>query len=285
MRAAMVGIVASLALLAPEAAPAAAPGEADVAALQVGLRVLGLYQGDVDGLAGDQTAAGLRELPGATTPLSAATKTALGDFGSHPLGSRELSAGTVGWDVAALQFLLAWHGFPCGALDGSFGRRTTAALVGFQQWAGVPPIGVAGPLTLAALRAEPPTSPLRLAWPLSGTIADGFGPRGVRFHAGIDIPAPSGTPVVAAGDGVVVSAGWRDGGFGKTVEIEHEQGVTTLYVHLSTAHVKPKQRVARGAMVGLVGSTGNATGPHLHFEVHVRGAAVDPLSALDSNGA
>jgi murein DD-endopeptidase MepM/ murein hydrolase activator NlpD len=61
--------------------------------------------------------------------------------------------------------------------------------------------------------------------------------------------------------------------------------VTTLYVHLSTALVKPKQRVARGAMVGLVGSTGNATGPHLHFEVHVRGAAVDPLSALDSNGA
>jgi murein DD-endopeptidase MepM/ murein hydrolase activator NlpD len=280
MRAGLVGFLAALALLFPVSAPGATPGDADAAALQVGLRALGLYQGDVDGLVGDQTLAALRKLPGATTPLSPATRAALGDFGAHPLGSRPLVAGCSGWDAAALQFLLAWHGFPSGPMDGAFGPRTEAALVRFQQWAGIPPIGVAGPLTLAALRSPPPVSPIPLAVPLAGAAGDGFGPRGVRFHAGIDIPAASGTSVAAAGDGIVVAAGWRDGGFGRTVQIEHDQGVTTLYAHLSELLAKPGQRISRGTTLGLVGATGDATGPHLHFEVRVRGAAVDPMTAL-----
>ena len=282
MRAALVGLVAAAAFLVPLPAQASTRGDADVAALQVGLRALGLYRGDVDGLAGPETLAGLRRLPGATTPLSAATRAALGDFGAHPLGSRPLVAGTVGWDVAALQFLLAWHGFPSGPMDGAFGPRTEAALVRFQQWAGVPPIAVAGPLTLSALRVRPPVSPIQLAAPLTGPVSDGFGPRGARFHAGIDFPAAAGTPVAAAGEGIVVQAGRRAGGFGRTVEIEHDQGVTTLYAHLSKVLAKVGQRVSRGTTIGLVGATGDADGPHLHFEVRVRGASVDPATALDN---
>jgi Peptidase family M23/Putative peptidoglycan binding domain len=281
MRTAFLGLALAASLLVPLSAPAATLGTAAVAALQVGLHDRGLYEGNVDGLVGHRTLAGLRRLRGATTPLSPATRVALGRFGAHTLGSRPLVPGVAGWDVAALQFLLAWHGFPAGALDGTFGPRTEAALVDFQRWAGVPAIGVAGPLTLAALRTPLPRSPFRLAWPVSGPLGDGFGPRGDRFHAGLDVIAPAGTPVAAAGDGVVVAAG-RDAGWGRLVEIRHRQGVTTLYAHLSAVLVRVGRHVTRGTTIGLVGSTGNATGPHLHFEVRVRGACVDPLTALDS---
>jgi murein DD-endopeptidase MepM/ murein hydrolase activator NlpD len=119
-----------------------------------------------------------------------------------------------------------------------------------------------------------------MSMPIEAVGTDGFGPRGMRFHTGIDYPAPFGTPVVAARDGFVLAVGVLSG-YGTVVEVQHEQGVTTLYAHLSRSLVKPGRRVARGAVVGLVGMTGDATGPHLHFEVRVRGAAIDPASALD----
>ncbi len=266
-----------LALAAPAVARAA--GDADLAALQVGLTAHNLYGGDVDGYAGPQTLAGLSRLPGATTPLSSATRAALGDFGSHPLGSRPLVAGASGWDVAALQFLLAWHGFPSGTMDGSFGARTKAALLAFQQWAGIDPIAVAGPQTLAALRQPPSASPIKVWMPIDSTGTDGFGPRGARFHTGIDYPAQLGAPVVAARDGIVVTAGVLPG-YGNMIEVQHEQGVSTLYAHLSRILVDPGKRVTRGTTIGLVGATGDATGPHLHFEVHLRGAPIDPATAL-----
>jgi murein DD-endopeptidase MepM/ murein hydrolase activator NlpD len=272
------GVALALALAAPAAARAA--GDADIAALQVGLAAQALYAGDVDGFAGPRTLAGVGRLPGATTPLSPATRAALGDFGAHALGGRPLVKGTAGWDVAALQFLLAWHGFPSGILDGHFGSHTKAALLAFQRWAGIDPIGVAGPQTLAALRQPPPVSPLRMSLPIDAAGTDGFGPRGMRFHTGIDYAAPFGTPVLAARDGVVAAVSVLPG-YGTVVEVQHEQGVTTLYAHLSRSLVKPGRRVAGGAVVGLVGMTGDATGPHLHFEVRVRGAAIDPASALD----
>jgi murein DD-endopeptidase MepM/ murein hydrolase activator NlpD len=272
-------VTAVLALALPAPAAVVSPGSADVAALQTGLSALGLYSDNVDGFAGPLTLAALRKLPGASSALAAGTRTALGDFGSHPLGSRPIVAGCSGWDVAALQFLLAWHGFPPGTLDGTFGDRTTAALLRFQRWAGIDPIGIAGPQTLAALRQPPPVSPIRLALPMGTPPADPFGPRGNRFHTGIDYPAPMGTPVAAAGDGTVVSAG-AVAGYGKLVVLAHGSGVTSWYGHLSRILVSPGQRVARGATVGLVGATGDATGPHLHFEVRVRDAAVDPESAL-----
>ena len=272
-------LLAGLALALPAPAEAASPGNPDVAALQAGLSALGLYNDDVDGFAGPLTLAALRKLPGASTPLAADTRAALGNFGSHPLGSRPILAGCSGWDVAALQFLLAWHGFPSGTMDGMFGDRTTAALVRFQRWAGIDPIGIAGPQTLAALREPVPTSPIRLARPVFPRSTDGFGPRGTRFHTGIDYPAVTGVPVLAAGDAAVVTAG-AIAGYGNLVVLAHGSGVTSWYGHLSRILVSPGQRVARGTTVGLVGATGEATGPHLHFEVRVRDAAVDPELAF-----
>ena len=280
MRASLpIALVAGLALALPAAAAAGALGNADVAALQVGLVDRGLYDDDVDGFAGPRTLAGLRRLPGATAPLALETRTALGPFGAPELGSRPLLTGCTGWDVAALQFLLAWHGFPSGRFDGVLGERTSAALLRFQRWAGIDPIGVAGPQTLAALRQPPPVSPIRLARPIDARPTDGFGPRGDRFHTGVDYPAPTGTAVVAAGDGTVIAAG-SAAGYGRLVVVQHSAGVTTFYAHLSKILVKPGRPIAGGTILGLVGQTGDATGPHLHFEVRVRDAAVDPATAI-----
>src|SRR5919205_102400 len=107
--------------------------------------------------------------------------------------SRPLTRGATGWDVAALQFLLAWHGFPSATFDGGLGSHTAQALRRFQRWAGLPADGVAaGATTIAALRRPPATCPIPLAWPLQAPLGDAFGPRGNRFHAGIDLIAPRG---------------------------------------------------------------------------------------------
>ena len=266
-----------LALALPAPAFALTAGKPDVAALQVGLRSKHLYGGTIDGLPGPGTLAAVRALRHRSGGLE--VRAALGAWGEPSLGSRTLAQGMTGWDVAELQYLLAWHGFPSGQFDGAFGPELEGALLRFQAWAGLPPAGVAGPLTRAALRSPPPRSPIRLDWPLRGSLGDLFGPRGDRFHAGIDIAAPLGVPVWAARTGRVVFAGSR-AGWGNEVTIAVGHGVRTLYAHLSQIDVHVGQRVATGAEIGLVGATGDATGPHLHFEVRVRGAAVDPLSAL-----
>jgi peptidoglycan hydrolase-like protein with peptidoglycan-binding domain len=266
------------------AGSAAAAGTADVAALQVALHVKGLYGGTIDGEVGPATTKAViafqkrRKLvpDGIVGP---ATRKALGKRWRLDLGSRPLSFGAVGWDVAALQFVLAWHGFPSGAFDGVFGFHVQAAVLRFQRYAGLPVVGVVGPLTVAALRAPLPHSPLRLAWPLRAPVGSPFGPRGAGFHPGIDLTAPLGLPVGAARSGNVVYAAPADG-YGNLVILAHGSGVRTFYAHLSSITVRLGQRVAAGAQIGLVGATGEATGPHLHFEVRVRGAAVDPLPAL-----
>jgi murein DD-endopeptidase MepM/ murein hydrolase activator NlpD len=124
--------------------------------------------------------------------------------------------------------------------------------------------------------------PGRLSWPTDGRATSGFGSRlhpifqEVRQHNGIDIPAPTGQPVVAAADGVVRTAGSR-GGYGLTVVIDHGSGLSTLYGHLSRIDVRVGQRVGEAQRIGAIGSTGQSTGPHLHYEVHVRGRPTDPL--------
>jgi murein DD-endopeptidase MepM/ murein hydrolase activator NlpD len=140
--------------------------------------------------------------------------------------------------------------------------------------------GVAGPSVLRTLSGPIPRSPIFLVLPVNARIGDRFGPRGNRFHTGIDYPASSGTPVGAAGRGVVVSAGWDPSGYGNLVVIEHPAGVRSMYAHLSSIAVDRGQSVVAGTRIGRVGSTGISTGPHLHFEVRLRGAAVDPLTAL-----
>lgn len=267
------------------AGPASAAGDADVAALQVGLRAKGVYAGTIDGVHGPETTEAVRKLQrraGLTVDgvPGANTRAALGRFGRPALGARALAGRAVGWDVAQLQFLLAWQGFPSGPLDGHFGPRTASAVRRFQAWAGLVPDGVAGASTLVALRAAPPSSPLALAWPLTLPVSDTFGPRGNRFHTGIDFPAPTGMSVLAAGAGRVAYAGPLKGGWGLLVTIAHSSGVRTMSAHLSRIDVKLGERVAAGTPIGLVGATGRATGPHLHFEVRLRGAAIDPLAAL-----
>jgi murein DD-endopeptidase MepM/ murein hydrolase activator NlpD len=261
-------------------------GSPDVAALQVGLKSRGFYGGTVDGVLGAGTEQSLRRFQqrkglvadGVPGPQ---TRRALGRYGRRaPLGRRPLAFGRRGWDVAALQFSLAWHGFPSGAMDGSFGSHTDVALRGFQRWAGIVPDGVAGPGTVRALRGPLPRSPLPMSRPLIGPVGDIFGPRGNRFHEGIDFPAPAGTPVGAARAGHVVFAGPSGSGWGTLVVIGHGNGVRTRYAHLSKVLVEVGESVSVGAVVGRVGSTGESTGPHLHFEVVVRGANVDPLSTF-----
>jgi len=271
-------VAVGLALLWP--VPVLAAVSANTAALQVALRAKGLYDGTVDGIEGPATRAAVRALQarrglavdGIAGPR---TRRALGRRGRPRLGSRSLRAPARGWDVAALQFLLARHGFPSGPVDGGLGPRTDAALRRFQAWAGLGADGIAGPATLAALGRPPPRSVLRFLPPRGLAPTDRFGPRGTMFHTGQDYPARSGTPVAAAGRGCVESVG-RDDGYGKLVVIRHRLGMTSWYAHLSRIDVPRGRCVVAGDRIGAVGTTGRSTGPHLHFELRLRGAAVDP---------
>jgi peptidoglycan hydrolase-like protein with peptidoglycan-binding domain len=287
MRCGMRRSLLILAVYLCAAAPsgAATMGNPSVAALQVALIQQGLYEGPVDGANGPATTAAVRgfQKRARLVPDGVAgqqTRAALGLRGGPTLGSRPMGFGMTGWDVAGLQFLLAWHGFPSGDFDGIFGYRTEAALLRFQRWAGLPPVGRAGSQTVAALREPLPASPLQLGWPLAAPVSDPFGPRGRRFHSGIDLPEATGAVVTAARAGRVTYADWLDGGWGIEVTIAHGSGVRTIYAHLSRALVAVGQHVEAGQSIGRVGATGHASGPHLHFEVRLRGAAVDPLPAL-----
>jgi len=120
-----------------------------------------------------------------------------------------------------------------------------------------------------------------LIWPAKGVLTSGYGWRWGRMHKGIDIAAAVGTPIVAAAPGVVVSAGWNSGGYGNLVEVQHADGSLTLYAHNNRILVRRGQEVAQGQQISEMGSTGQSTGPHLHFEVHPKGrGAVNPIAYL-----
>lgn len=123
------------------------------------------------------------------------------------------------------------------------------------------------------------------SWPVTGTITSPFGWRtnpfggGPEFHQGLDIAAPMGTTVTAAASGTVIMAQWY-GGYGNYILIDHGGGYSTGYGHLSAIYVSNGQSVQRGQAIGAVGSTGQSTGPHLHFEVRIAGKPVDPAPRL-----
>jgi len=96
-----------------------------------------------------------------------------------------------------------------------------------------------------------------------------------RFHAGMDFTAPIGTDIYATANGTVQSAGWQQG-YGNCVQINHGYGYLTLYGHMSAIKVRPGQKIKRGDVIGLVGSTGKSTGPHVHYEVHYKGTVMNP---------
>src|SRR5512146_2941244 len=225
-------IVVLLVLAAPVLlpSPAAASRDAGLAALQVALHARGLYGGSIDGLEGPLTTAAVKRFQrraglAADGVAGPRTRKALGRYGRHVLGSRSLARGARGWDVAALQFLLAWHGFPSAAIDGILGLHTDRALRRFQRWAGLRPDGVAGPATFAALRRAPAACPIALSWPVEAPLGTPFGPRGSRFHAGIDLLARAGTAVRAAAPGQVAYAGRIAGGRGTLVVVAHARRV------------------------------------------------------------
>lgn len=136
-------------------------------------------------------------------------------------------------------------------------------------------------------KATPPARPVAAAgWvlPTRGySVTSGFGQRWGTLHAGVDLAAPSGTPIFAARTGTVELARWY-GGYGYAVIIDHGNGVSTLYGHNSRLLVSAGQRVTAGQRITLMGSTGDSTGPHLHFEVHLGGNPVDPVPYLRQRG-
>ena len=129
-----------------------------------------------------------------------------------------------------------------------------------------------------------PAGPIRvgssgLIWPINGTITSPFGPRWGSFHPGLDIAAPTGTPIRAAAAGRVVMAA-PDGGYGNYTCIAHSSSLSTCYAHQSSFATSSGASVSQGQVIGYVGSTGFSTGPHLHFEVRVNGVPQDPLNYL-----
>jgi hypothetical protein len=138
--------------------------------------------------------------------------------------------------------------------------------------------GVGGPVSTEAVSVPPdwPYGSGQFAWPVYGWLTQDYH----LGHRAIDVAAPLGTPVTAADRGVVVRAGWSDIGYGLFVVIDHNIDYLTLYAHLSEIDVIEGQIVAQGQQIGKVGSTGNSTGPHLHFEIRDFGRLTDPLHLL-----
>jgi peptidoglycan hydrolase-like protein with peptidoglycan-binding domain len=292
----VAGVLAVLCVLGVVSVPTAGARStnANTAALQVALKALHHYSGGIDGIAGQRTKRAVRRFQrsrrmpadGVAGPR---TRRALGRRGRPLLGSRILEPGDVGWDVAALQFMLRRRGFSPGSVDGGFGAGTESAVKRVQSARGLPVDGRVGRQTLHALRrsrarrstttpvtSTTPAGDVRFLRPLNAPMGDGFGWVSGRNHTGIDFPAPSGAPVGAAGVGTVSFAGWNSGGYGNLLIVRHRLGYETWYAHLSGFAVGVGASVAGGTVIGYVGSTGRSTGPHLHWEVRKDGVPVDP---------
>jgi murein DD-endopeptidase MepM/ murein hydrolase activator NlpD len=122
---------------------------------------------------------------------------------------------------------------------------------------------------------------LKYIWPARGVFTSGYGWRWGRMHKGIDISAPVGTPVISSASGVVVTAGWNDGGYGNLVEVRHSDGSLTIYAHNNRIVTRVGAVVNQGELIAEMGSTGRSTGPHTHFEIRPRGTgAVNPMFFL-----
>ncbi len=230
--------------------------------------------------------------PGAATPPTAPARGA----------AQELRMGARGASVTGLQRALRKRGIRV-PVDGAFGARTRAGVKVLQRRMRVKPTGVADTGVLARLRVKvrsiAGTAPVRppfseypvpqpndttpsatgFVWPANGAVSSPFGPRWGRMHEGIDIAAPAGRPVRAAKAGLVTTAAAM-GAYGNLVILDHGNGETSRYGHLSAFDVKKGDVVVIGQIVGRIGTTGRSTGNHLHFEIRFGGVAVDPLTHL-----
>ncbi len=151
-----------------------------------------------------------------------------------------------------------------------------------------PPVSVPASVTVGAPEtqsAQPQTAPTEYVLPATGRLTSGYGTRNdpftgaLRFHHGIDIALNRGTPVGSVASGEVLFVG-RRGGYGHVVEIDHGRGETSLYAHLGETSVAAGQAIGLGQVIGLSGSSGRSTGPHLHFEIRRDGSSIDPATVL-----
>lgn len=170
----------------------------------------------------------------------------------------------------------------------SLARRFGVSVENLQQWNGLSGslIKVGQTLTVSAPARSLPSrsgssTSYNLLWPVVGTVTSGWGyrTRFEKFHYGLDIAAPAGTPIKAASAGVVEYAGWKNG-YGYCVFLDHGNGLKTAYGHASKLYVKRGDYVAAGQTIAAVGSTGFSTGPHVHLEVRINGRLVDPATVL-----
>ncbi|MCG8589730.1 MAG: LysM peptidoglycan-binding domain-containing M23 family metallopeptidase [Proteobacteria bacterium] len=158
-------------------------------------------------------------------------------------------------------------------------RDVTAIPTGARLWIPRPDARGAPPVPPASVPPERPVSGPLLEWPVDGKLTSRFGQRHGRPHEGIDLSTRRGTPFRAAAAGRVIHAG-RLGAYGLTVIVKHAGDYRTVYAHANRLAVKKGAFVERGQRIGEVGTTGNATGPHLHFEVRYRDRPRDPLEFL-----
>jgi murein DD-endopeptidase MepM/ murein hydrolase activator NlpD len=170
--------------------------------------------------------------------------------------------------------------FPANGLSGE-ATPLTAGQKLIVPGGSKPLVVVQAPVARAAARpaAAPANAPAargHFVWPTSGTVTQGYR----ALHHALDIAAPLGTPVHAADSGYVLIAGWSNDGYGNHIMIDHGNGYITLYGHLSRIGVRPGQAVHQGDLIGNVGSTGNSTGSHLHFEIRQNNYGLNPYSFL-----
>jgi murein DD-endopeptidase MepM/ murein hydrolase activator NlpD len=158
-------------------------------------------------------------------------------------------------------------------------RETKAVLIAEANALAAEDAGIRGQLAAAQGATDTVPSSQGLIWPVSGPVTSPFGYRWGRLHAGIDIGVGYGTPIHAAASGTVVLAGWT-GGYGNYTCIDHGGGLATCYAHQSSYAVSSGAQVSQGQVIGYVGNTGHSFGAHLHFEVRINGAPVDPLGYL-----
>ncbi len=170
-----------------------------------------------------------------------------------------------------------------GLMAMAFAPQAVIATTQAAQPVAADAVPTALPVRAVAEPAGAPTRLLRFIEPVANhTINSRFGlrhlvgERRARAHQGIDIAAPTGTPVRATADGVVVSSGYDAGGYGNFIEVRHANGVRSFYGHLSRIEARAGQAVSAGQRIGRVGSTGYSTGPHLHFEIRRAGTRLNP---------
>jgi murein DD-endopeptidase MepM/ murein hydrolase activator NlpD len=213
-----------------------------------------------------------------STPLAPSLPAAVASHPDHPI-SRIVGDGETLWDIAqtygvSVDAIIEANALPNGNL----------IFPGDRLVIPIHTVGVAGGVVPRPHRPSISLASV-FVWPARGRVTSGFGFRrhpvfGTHeMHTGIDIGAPVGTPVVSARAGKVIAADW-EGGYGKLVRVDHGDGLTTSYSHLSQIAVHVGQELYPGDLIGYVGNTGFSTGPHLLFEIRVHGRPLDPLKYL-----